>query len=228
MRGNEVFFLPRHGATHSIAPHLINYRANVLAMRIAGVRRLYATSAVGSLNSDMPPGTCVLLSQFLDFTKSRPTTFADSPEAGVIHLDFTRPYCSELRDTLALAARHEGVSVATEGCYGCFEGPRYETAAEIRMCRILGADVVGMTGCPEVMLAREAGLCYSSVAVVTNRAAGLAEEPLSHEDVLAIMSENNSRLQRLLMRAIDLTPPERSCGCPTECMASMGGNCDAR
>jgi 5'-methylthioadenosine phosphorylase len=202
----DIYFLPRHGTGHSVAPHLINYRANILALRQVGVRRVFATSAVGSLDPARVPGSFGLITQFLDFTRARPHTFADTAEKGVYHIDFTHPYCSELGALLLASAAQMGLPMDPEGCYVCVEGPRYETAAEIRAFRILGGDYVGMTGCPEVMLAREAGLCYASVAIVANLGAGMAEGSLTHEEVVAIIESSGKTLQGLILGALTALP----------------------
>src|SRR5690606_11331975 len=145
----------------------------------------------------------VLVDQFLDFTKGRPATFFDGEGGRVVHLDMTDPYCPDVRCRLAEAAAREGIRVHNGGVYLCAEGPRYETRAEIRAFRLLGADVVGMTGVPEVVLAREAGLCYASVALVTNMAAGLTDDEVTHAAVTKVMEANLERFQRVLAAALD-------------------------
>jgi 5'-methylthioadenosine phosphorylase len=209
----EVAFLPRHGAGHTVPPHLINYRANIWALKMLGVRFVIATSAVGSLNPELAPGELVALDQFLDFTKCRPQTYFEGGPAGVVHVDYTDPYCPNLRQTLLDAAEGEGLTLHPKACYVCSEGPRYETPAEIRAYKVLGGDLVGMTSVPEVVLAREAEMCYAGVALVTNWAAGLAGAPLTHHEVLELMDRNLARLRGLLARAIDLLDEERSCPC---------------
>ncbi|HHX77009.1 MAG TPA: S-methyl-5'-thioadenosine phosphorylase [Firmicutes bacterium] len=200
--GKEVAFLPRHGSKHGVPPHKINYRANMAALKKIGVKRVYATAAVGSMNRDMKPGEAVLLDQFIDFTKSRITTYYDGGEAGVVHTDFTEPYCSELRGIMIAAAKEEGVILHERGTYICTEGPRFETSAEIRLFSSWGADVVGMTNVPEVTLARELGLCYCTIALVTNFAAGIAGKILTHQEVLEAMANNIINLRKLLARGI--------------------------
>ncbi|MGE5598950.1 MAG: S-methyl-5'-thioadenosine phosphorylase, partial [Bacteroidota bacterium] len=143
-RGREVVFLPRHGVGHTTPPHLVNYRANIWALRRAGVDRIIATAAVGSLRRKMRPGDAVIIDQFLDFTKSRPVTFFTGGAAGVRHIDYTEPYCPEVRRAMLGSTSTAGVRVHFGGCYACMEGPRFETPAEIRMLARLGADVVGM------------------------------------------------------------------------------------
>jgi len=211
--GEEVAFLPRHGKNHSVPPHLINYRANIAGLKKLGVERVIATTAVGSLNPNMKPGDFVLVDQFLDFTKGRPSTFFEGGSEGVVHTDFTEPYCPELRSILLKAAQGLNLTVHNGGCYVCTEGPRFETPAEIRMFAKLGGDLVGMTNVPEVVLAREAGLCYATVSMVTNFAAGISNTPLTHEEVLQMMAANAENLKRLVMATLPAIPRERHCTC---------------
>ena len=193
-----MVFLPRHGTGHSVPPHRINYQANIWGMRALGVEAIIATAAVGSLNPEMRPGDFVFVDQFIDFTKNRRQTFFDGRENGVAHLDFTEPYCPALRKTMAAAAgelrARPGAEFAfhEKGVYICTEGPRFETPAEIRAYALLGADVVGMTSYPEVALAREAGICYATIAMVTNLAAGMAGGRLTHEEVLEVMAKTST------------------------------------
>lgn len=195
MCGNRrVAFITRHGRLHNIPPHRVNYRANIWALKLLGVKRIVATAAVGSLNPNMKPGDFVVYDQFLDFTKGRESTFHTDQ---VVHTDVSEPYCSDLRELLFEALSNAGEQVHPSGCYVCTEGPRYESAAEIRAFRILGGDLVGMTGLPEVVLAREAGLCYAGVAVVTNFAAGMSG-PLAHEEVVRMMNARTARLREAL------------------------------
>lgn len=209
----RVAFLPRHGETHGIPPHRINFRGNIWALKELGVKSIFATSAVGSLNSQMKPGQMVILDQFLDFTKARPFTFHDGGEAGVVHVDFTHPYCLELRKVLIETAANLGITAHPQGVYVCTEGPRYETPAEIKAFQRLGGDVVGMTGVPEVVLAREAEICYASVAVVTNWAAGISPVPLTHQEVVEIMQDNSQNLRQVLWEAVRRLPVDRDCAC---------------
>lgn len=207
--GRPVAFLPRHGPSHSVPPHRVNYRANVWALHSLGVRRLLATNAVGAVNPAVRPGSLVVPDDLLDFTKSRANTFFEGER--VLHVDFTQPYCSEIRKALIHAA--EGLTdVRSGGTYVCAEGPRYETTAEIKMFRSLGGDVVGMTGCPEAALARELGVCYASLCLVSNMAAGLQDRVTSSE-VVRMMKEKAELLRSVVVRAVDLLPVARRCGC---------------
>ncbi|NMB12628.1 MAG: S-methyl-5'-thioinosine phosphorylase, partial [Firmicutes bacterium] len=160
-QGVDVVFMQRHDRGHTLPPHKINYRANMWALKELGVTKVLATSAVGSLDESMEPGHLVLLDQFIDFTKTRPFTFYDGEGGQVVHTDFTEPYCGTMRGIIDQAAAELGLPLHSKGCYVCVEGPRYETPAEILAYRRLGGDVVGMTNVPEVVLAREAGLCYA-------------------------------------------------------------------
>lgn len=211
--GEEVAFLARHGSKHSVPPHLINYRANIWALKMLGVERVIATTAVGSLNEQMKPGDFVLTDQFIDFTKGRQSTFFDGGEQGVVHTDFTEPYCPEIRPVLADAARQARISAHNGGVYVCTEGPRFETPAEIRMFAKLGGDLVGMTNVPEVVLAREAGICYATVSMVTNFGAGISPTALTHEEVLEVMAANAENLKKLVMNTLGAIPRERGCTC---------------
>lgn len=212
-QGLEVAFMPRHGKGHKIPPHKINYQANIWGLKALGVEKVLATNAVGSTNRSMRPGDFVVVDQFIDFTKVREQTFFDGGDNPVVHTDVTDPYCPALRSALFDAGKELGLSIHPRGCYACFEGPRFETAAEVRMANILGGDLVGMTGVPEATLAREAGLCYSTVAMVTNMGAGIAENPLTHEEVVEVMAENTKKIRDLLMRALVSIPKEVTCGC---------------
>ncbi len=204
--GREVGFLARHGVGHAVPPHRVNYRANIWALKSRGVRRIIATAAVGSCNPKMVPGDFVLVSDFIDFTRQRPCTFFEGGPQGVVHTDFTEPYCPVIRRVLVQAAGELGIPRHDGGVYVCTEGPRFETPAEIRMFARLGGDLVGMTNVPEVVLAHEVGICYGLVAMVTNAAAGIAASHLSHAEVLEIMAQNGENLRRLAMRALELMP----------------------
>lgn len=209
-RDKRVAFMARHGEDHSVPPHLVNYRANIAALKTLGVKNIFATAAVGSLNKEMKPGDFVFVDQFLDFTKSRPQTFV---EDGVIHLDMTDPYCPGLRALLVDSAQGLGFSHHRQGTYVCSEGPRFETPAEVRMFAQLGGDLAGMTSVPEVVLAREAGMCYATIAMVTNFGAGISPDRLSHREVLDIMAEKGVNLRRLIMKTVASMDEGRDCLC---------------
>lgn len=212
-RGVEIAFLPRHGKGHSIPPHRINYRANIWGLKALGVRRILATAAVGSLRRELEPGHFVIVDQVLDFTKSRACTFFEGGDEGVVHTDMTEPYCPQLRATLIEVGRKLGFAIHPRGTYVCTEGPRFETSAEIRAFALLGGDVVGMTAVPEVVLARELGLCYATMAMVTNLGAGLSKTPLTQEEVVEIMAANTQRVRELAMETVARLRYASSCQC---------------
>lgn len=215
-QGHEIAFMPRHGKGHSVPPHKINYRANIWGLKALGVQRILATAAVGSLNPDMEPGHFVFVDQFLDFTKGRVGTFFDGDPYGVVHIDMTEPYCPRIRDVLVRVAQKLDLTAHSQGVYVCVEGPRFETPAEIRAYRMLGADVAGMTNVPEVVLAREAGMCYAAMAMVTNMAAGISKTPLTHEEVLEVMAANTAHVRQLAMEtivALERGESQVSCRC---------------
>lgn len=196
--GGEFLLIPRHGAAHKSPPHGINYRANIAAFEQLGVREVIATSAVGSMNQGFKVGSIGLVEQFLDFTKRRQTTFF---EEKVVHTDMTNPYSRHLNHEITMAAKRIGVDVVSHLVYVCAEGPRFETAAEIKMYKILGGDVVGMTGVPEVVLANEKKLEYASVVIATNWAAGM-QPKVSHEEVLKVMKRSGKTVKQLIESTI--------------------------
>ena len=193
-RGAHYIVIPRHGAAHPSPPHGINYRANIAAFEQLGVKEILATSAVGSMNHGFRVGQIGLIEQFLDFTKRRQTTFF---ERQFIHTDMTNPYSRHLNMEVTGAARRMGVDVHPNLVYVCAEGPRFETAAEIKMYKILGGDVVGMTGVPEVVLANEKRLEYASIVLATNWAAGM-QPKVSHEEVLKVMKRSGRVVKQLI------------------------------
>lgn len=213
-QGYEVAFIPRHGEKHSVPPHLVNYRANIMALKQLGVTNVLATAAVGSLNFELKPGQFVLVDQFLDFTKTRPSTFYEGGPDGVIHCDMTVPYCPGLRGAVMQAGEAAGSKIENGGVYVCTEGPRFETAAEIYMFKQLGGDVIGMTSVPEVCLARELGMCYATVGIITNFAAGISPTILTHGEVLEVMRKSLHAVRRLLLESIQHIPVDKKCDCP--------------
>jgi len=220
--GKSIAFIPRHGTSHSIAPHLIKYRANIWALKKIGVKNILATAAVGSLNLSMKLGDFVVVDQFIDFTKNRINTFYEGGNSGVIHVDFTTPYCPTMGKTLFHVGQSMGIAIHSKGTYVCTEGPRFETPAEIAMFAKLGGDIVGMTNVPEVVLAREAEICYSAIGMVTNFAAGISPNPLTYGEVIEIMNQNTENLKRLLMNTIQLIDTSADCNCKTA-LAEYGG-----
>ena len=192
--GRPIVFLARHGVAHDTPPHRVPYRANLAALKQLGVTHCIASSAVGTLSAEIPPGTLALLTDFIDQTEGRARTFFDQ----VLHLDYTTPYCPRLRAALSAEASTLGITLAERATYLCTNGPRFETPAEIRMYRQWGADLVGMTNVPEVVLAREAEICYAAVAIATNDAAGVTGHTLTHGEVEEMMTARLDDLRRLL------------------------------
>jgi len=212
-KGEEIVFIPRHGVKHSIPPHLINYRANIMGLKQLGVETIIATAAVGSLHFDRKPGQYVLADQFLDFTKIRKNSFFEGGEEGVIHCDMTVPYCPEVRAAIKKAGDEKGLKVYDGGTYVCTEGPRFETAAEISMFKQLGGLVVGMTSVPEVCLAREVGICYANICIITNHAAGISPHILNHAEVVEVMKNSVHEVRYLILESIKHLTDIRSCDC---------------
>ncbi len=200
LRGREVVFLPRHGHGHTIPPHEVNYRANIRALKDEGVEGIVSVASVGGIRADFGPGVLVVPDQILDYTWGRKPTFFESPEAPVTHIDFTEPYSAPMRGRLLAAAKACGEAVADGGTYATTQGPRLETAAEIRRLARDGADLVGMTGMPEAALAREAGLEYAALAVVVNHAAGMGDsaQAVSMASIEAVMQNAMVRVLRIL------------------------------
>ena len=190
--GRDIAFLHRHvnpdpqtqHLSHHLPPHRVNYRANVAALKTLGATAIFASTAVGGMRREWAPGTLVLLDQFIDCTVSRAKTFFDF---GAVHVDVTQPYCPALRALLLDGAAQLGLALQDGGTYVCADGPRFETPAEIRAFAQLGGDLVGMTGVPEVTLAREADISYAGVSIVTNFAAGIAPHPLTQNEVIEAM-----------------------------------------
>ena len=200
--GHEVAFLPRHGHHHTIPPHRVNYRANISALHQVGATKVIAVNACGGITEAMTASRLVIPDQLIDYSWGRPHTFFDGDPAQVTHIDFTRPYCEELRRSLIDAARSVGIDAVEYGTYATTQGPRLETAAEIVRLERDGCDLVGMTGMPEAVLARELGLCYACVAVVSNRAAGKDEGEITMAEIERNLNQGIADVRRLLEKAI--------------------------
>lgn len=198
--GQDIVFLARHGKGHSIPPHLVNYRANIMALKKLGVSHVYATAAVGSCNENYVPGDIVAIKDFIDFTKSRPMTFFEGGEEGVKHIDMSQPYSEELRNKFYRVARDLNIDIKGDAVYICTEGPRFETASEIKMYQILGGDVVGMTNVPEVVLANELEIGYFCVGIITNWCTGFKGDIPFH-DIEAFVGQNKDKLTRAFIGA---------------------------
>jgi len=209
---SALTFLPRHGSPHSIPPHKVNYRANIWGFKSLGTDRIMAVSAVGSIDPDIKPGSILIPDQIIDYSHgSRESTFYDNEK--VVHVDFSEPYCPEMRSTLMTAAQKSGISVYESGTYICVNGPRLETAMEIEFFRKIGADIVGMTAMPEAVLARELEICYSGICIITNYAAGITKERLTTSEVIETMHSATDRVKKLIKTALELMPKKRSCQC---------------
>ncbi|MFV1997301.1 MAG: S-methyl-5'-thioinosine phosphorylase [Acidiferrobacterales bacterium] len=203
IEGTEIAFLPRHGPRHTIPPHEINYRANIWALKNAGITRAIAIAAVGGISKNyQSPCSIAIPDQIIDYTYAREHTFFTGADKQVTHVDFTHPYCDELRLSLVKAATNIDLAVISKGTYGATQGPRFETAAEIQRMEIDGADVVGMTGMPEAGLARELGLCYAAIALVVNPAAGKSDSKITLKEIDQNLINGMSQVRRLLESAI--------------------------
>lgn len=197
MYGEDVVFIARHGYAHTIPPHMVNYQANLWMLKQIGVKRVIAVCAVGGIRDDIVPAAIVIPDQIIDYTWSRNHTFFETDLDEVTHIDFTEPYCPEMRQCLLDAADRAGVEIIASGTYGASQGPRLETAAEIVRMERDGCDMVGMTGMPEAALARELDLCYAALAVSANAAAGRGEGAISMD-----MIEKNLKLGMEKVRSI--------------------------
>ena len=207
----KVYFLPRHGESHSIPPHRINFKANIFALFSLGVKKIISTNAVGSLKSEIRPGHFVIIDQFIDLV-SGPITFFDGDfkvtvnnkvKSGVVHTDVTSPYSENVRLSLIQTMKFFPDEIYhPHGCYVMFKGPRFETSAEISMFKDYG-DVVGMTGAPEAILAKELEIEYASLNVVTNYAAGLQKE-ISHIEVMELFNTKVKIIQKIIRKSLDL------------------------
>ena len=216
--GRSVAFLPRHGRDHRFPPHRIPYRANMWALRSVGVRQVLAPSAVGSLTAAYGPGTLAIPDQLVDRTSGRAQTFYDV--GGAVHVQFADPYCPVGRAVAISAAREAGWDPAPSGTLVIIEGPRFSTRAESQWYAAQGWTLIGMTGLPEAVLARELALCYTTIALVTDTDAGVEEgSGVSQEEVFRVFGANAARLRDLVIRIVEDLPSERACPCP----ASLDG-----
>jgi 5'-methylthioadenosine phosphorylase len=211
IHGHEVVFLPRHGKTHSIPPHQINYRANIYAMKLAGVSQIISISAVGSLREDIAPGDFVVVDQFVDRTRERASTFFDGPV--VAHVSMAEPTCNHLRQHLIKACQQEGINTHESGTYMVMQGPQFSTRAESELYRSLGMDVIGMTNMPEAKLAKEAEICYATVAMCTDYDCWHEEEDnVSVSSVIEVMQSNVGKAKVMLLTLFK-TLPTHDCAC---------------
>ncbi|RUM28797.1 MAG: S-methyl-5'-thioadenosine phosphorylase [Aquifex sp.] len=229
VEGKEVAFLARHGKKHEYPPHLVPYRANLWALREVGVKRVLGISAVGGINELLMPGDFVVIHDYLDFTKTRKTTYYEGKFSvqvegedkvaellkgkKVVHVDMSEAYCPEMRKLLVEILKEKGFRFHPKGVYACTEGPRFETPSEIKMLKLVGADVVGMTGYPEVALARELTMCYASLCVVANPAAGIAGYRLTSDEVIQLMKKKEEEIREVVLELIKRLPEIRNCDC---------------
>ena len=211
--GNQrIAFLPRHGKGHRIPPHMINYQANIWALKELGVKRIIAPSAVGSLDYEIKPGDVMLPDQFFDFTKKRAYTFYDGPK--VCHISVADPFCGDMRNIVINCINELGIRVHNKGTYVCIEGPRFSTRAESKIYRdVFRADIIGMTLVPECILARESEICYLSVSTITDYDVW-ADQPVSSREIIETLNKNVETTRRILEKVIPIIPEEQNnCSC---------------
>jgi len=212
LEGKEMVFLPRHGKGHRILPHEINFRANIYGMKKLGVEWIIGVSAVGSMKEKIKPGDIVIPDQFFDRTKSRPSTFFGNGIAG--HIQFADPVCNSLSNILYMSAKEVGATVHKGGIYICMEGPQFSTRGESLIYRKWGVDVIGMTNIPEAKLAREAEICYGTIALATDYDCWHEEEEdVTIDAVLEIIKKNVKMAQGIIKNAVKRIKPQRECRC---------------
>jgi len=210
-KGKKIAFMPRHGKKHTIPPHMINFRANIWAFKEMGIKRIIAPSAVGSLQEKLKPGDLALPSQFIDFTKSRNTSFFEKEK--VIHISVADPFCPELQSAVIKTTDNLHLKIHNDCTYVCIEGPRFSTRAESKFYKnVIGADIIGMTLVPECQLAREAQICYVSISTVTDYDVW-AEKPVTAKEVIETLSKNVETTRKILIMLPDFIPSQRSCSC---------------
>ncbi len=200
INGNEVVFLARHGYGHTIAPHEINYRANIWALAQQGLSGIVSVASVGGIRGDLAPGTLIVPSQVIDYTWGRKHTYFEGSDKPVVHIDFTLPFTQSLREIILAASQSLSEKVLDGGVYACTQGPRLETAAEILRLEDDGADMVGMTGMPEACLARELNIPYAMIAVVANWAAGKGDstEEIHLHEAGEVMEDALQKVHKIL------------------------------
>jgi 5'-methylthioadenosine phosphorylase len=214
LAGQQVAFLSRHGRGHRLNPSMINYRANIYALKSLGVQRIFSVSAVGSMKEHIEPGHLVLPDQFIDRTTQRAGTFFD--QGLVAHVAFAEPICGDLSGIVHRAAKQVGAITHAGGTYMCIEGPQFSTKAESQLYRQWGVDVIGMTNIPEAKLAREAEICYATLALATDYDCWHdTEESVTVEAILKIMHHNVVQAKKVIMEALRYTMQSRTCGCGT-------------
>jgi len=226
MAGKRVAFLPRHGRHHTVPAHAVNYRANIWALKELGVEHILAPCSCGSLQNTIQPGEFVILDQFVDRTSRRLDTYFDGPVTH--HIGAAEPYCARLRQAAIETCLGMNINVHPAGTMVVIQGPRFSTRAESSWFTRMGWDVVGMTQYPEAILARELGLCYVGIALVTDYDVGLSAEghraPVSVEEVFRVFRENISHVKELLSRLVAAMPMERNCECAGEAEKAVLGH----
>jgi len=202
--GNEVVFLARHGNGHTIPPHEVNYRANISALHLQGVTEIAAIATVGGIHSELAPGVIAMPHQIIDYTHGRKNTFYDGIDLPVKHIDFTEPYCTNLRRKCAQAALSIGERLVDHGMYAAMQGPRLETAAEIDRLERDGATMVGMTGMPEAALARELGISYAAICPIANYAAGRGDSlhGIQYEELVDNLNQTMVRVCNIIAELV--------------------------
>lgn len=212
IEGEDIVFLARHGKSHSVPPHLINYRANMMALKEVGVNYIYATAAVGSCNDNYAPGDVVIITDFIDYTKVRPVTFFEGGNEPVKHVDMSDPYCKNMREKFTREAKNMDLDIKGNAVYASTEGPRFETASEIKMFKRSGCDVVGMTTVPEVVLAKELGMCYATIGIITNWCTGISGEIELH-DIQGSVDKNREEITDICIKVFSQGLDKDHCNC---------------
>jgi 5'-methylthioadenosine phosphorylase len=214
--GKKIAFLPRHGKTHNLPPHMIPYKANIYAMKQLGVKVILAPTASGSLQADIKPGDFVICDQFIDRTSGRKDTFFDGPETR--HISAAHPYCPELRKLAIEIGKAQGITIHEKGTVVVIQGPRFSTVAESRWFSKMGWEVINMTQYPECYLAREMGICYANISLITDFDAGLEGHedipPVTEEEVYKVFNENNEKVKKMLfdiIKNVDIS--KMNCNC---------------
>jgi 5'-methylthioadenosine phosphorylase len=215
--GRKIAFIPRHGEQHQYPPHIVNYRANLYAFKLLGVKRVIGPCAAGSLKPEIKPGDFVICDQYVNLTSGRKDTFYDGPIT--THISSADPYCPQLREIAIECCKKLRLSFHPDGTVVVIQGPRFSTRAESRWFRSLGWDVINMTQYPEVTLARELEMCYVNISLITDYDTGLEGDPnikpVTHEEVMRIFQENIDKLKSLIVEMIRVIPEERNCPCPS-------------
>jgi len=212
-KGKNIAFIPRHGKGHKIPPHMVNYKANIFALKELGVKKIIGISAVGSLNLALKPGELIVPDQFIDMTKKRDYTFYNGPK--VAHISMADPFCKYMNNIIINEAKELGIKIHNGGTYLCIEGPRFSTRAESKVfANVFKADIIGMTLVPEINLACESEMCYSMIGMITDYDV-FAEIPVSANEVKENMAKNIENTKKLLLNVLEKVDPEndKECSC---------------